>query len=166
MPGLDLLTGQIGQISFVVPDLDEAVASYARLFPARSWVGFTLASEQHASVEYRGRPAEFVARLAVDDGSPVTTELIEPVSGESAQRDWLERRGVGLHHVGYAVPSVRDAVDRMASAGFEVVMAGYGFGVDGDGAYAFFDTEAELGYLVEAYERPRTLGPPEIMIAR
>jgi len=32
------------------------------------------------------------------------------------------------------------------------VQHGYGFGADGSGAFAYFDTEAELGCLLEAIE--------------
>jgi hypothetical protein len=40
----------------------------------------------------------------------------------------------------------------MARAGFACLQHGYGFGADGSGGFAYFDTERELGYLVEALE--------------
>lgn len=38
---------------------------------------------------------------------------------------------------------------------------GSGFGIDGSGAYAYVDTAAELGYLVELLEPPTSLGEPD-----
>ncbi|MGZ4399343.1 MAG: hypothetical protein ACXVYM_00570 [Gaiellaceae bacterium] len=40
----------------------------------------------------------------------------------------------------------------MAELGYECLQHGYGFGRDGSGAFAYFDTESELGYLIEALE--------------
>ena len=36
-------------------------------------------------------------------------ELLEPTSEESAVAKFIEKKGEGIHHIAYAVPSVADA---------------------------------------------------------
>jgi hypothetical protein len=40
-------------------------------------------------------------------------------------------------------------------------MSGAGFGLDGDGAYAYLDTEDDLGTTFELVERPKRRVTPE-----
>jgi methylmalonyl-CoA/ethylmalonyl-CoA epimerase len=42
-----------------------------------------------------------------------------------------------------------------------MIMDGSGFGLDGDGHYAYLDTEAELGVTLELIQRPKGRMPPE-----
>jgi hypothetical protein len=91
-------------------------------------------------------------RLALHGSNP-QLELLQPLEGEDILSEWLERRGEGLHHLGYEVHSLDETIERMAEAGYECIQHGYGFGADGSGGFAYFDTERELGYLVEAVEQ-------------
>ena len=45
-------------------------------------------------------------------------------------------------------------------AGYEVLQTGFGIGPGRDGAWAYFDTSAALGVMVEAVEPPSAM-PPE-----
>ena len=78
--------------------------------------------------------------------------MVQPLDGPSILAEWLERRGEGLHHVAVLVESLDDTIAAMAEAGYACLQHGYGFGADGSGGFAYFDTEAALGYLVEALE--------------
>jgi methylmalonyl-CoA/ethylmalonyl-CoA epimerase len=42
-----------------------------------------------------------------------------------------------------------------------MIMDGAGFGLDGDGHYAYLDTEAMLGVTLELIQRPMRRRPPE-----
>ena len=46
-------------------------------------------------------------------------------------------------------------------AGYKVTQDGSGFGPDGDGHYAYLDTEADFGVTFELIERPARRHPPE-----
>jgi catechol 2,3-dioxygenase-like lactoylglutathione lyase family enzyme len=151
-----LVGGRLFQVAFVVRDLDAALARFGGLLPTGGWRCYTFGSAMHAETEYLGAPAEFSVRLALSDSSP-QLELIQPLEGASIHRDLLDEVGEGLHHVGVVVDSVPDTVGRMSAAGYEVVQSGSGFGVDGDGVYAYFDTREALGVYVEAVEPPRRL---------
>ena len=90
-------------------------------------------------------------RLALR-GSDPQLELLQPLDGPDILSEWLERHGEGLHHLGYEVRSLDETIAEMAHAGYECIQHGYGFGADGSGGFAYFETEHELGYLIEAIE--------------
>jgi catechol 2,3-dioxygenase-like lactoylglutathione lyase family enzyme len=155
-----LVGGEVFQIAFVVRDLDAALRRYTRFIGGAPWRVFTFSAAIHREASYRGRPTDFSVRLALNGTSP-QYELIEPVDGAGVHGAWLDERGEGFHHVGVIVDSVAETVDRMAAAGYEAVQTGSGFGATGDGIYAYFDTAADLGCLVEAVEPPERMPDPD-----
>lgn len=152
----------IAQIAFVVSDIRAALGRYSRLLGPSSWRCYTFSASMHEQAEYHGVPAEFSALLALNDQSP-QLELIQPLEGNSIHRDWLEEHGEGVHHVGVVVDSLAEEVAGMTEAGYPVIQSGSGFGAGGDGAYAYFDTAADLGVIVEAFEPPRSLPEPDFV---
>jgi hypothetical protein len=53
---------------------------------------------------------------------------------------------------------------RFLAGFYEVVQTGSGFGVDGDGAFAYFDTVDDFGCYYEAIVGPRALPEPEARV--
>jgi hypothetical protein len=53
------------------------------------------------------------------------------------------------------------ALAEAEAAGLEMTQDGAGFGRDGDGHYAYLDTEAVIGVALELIERPKGRMPPE-----
>jgi catechol 2,3-dioxygenase-like lactoylglutathione lyase family enzyme len=155
-----LVDGTLFQLAFVVRDLDEALARFTRILGGAPWRVFTFSAAIHRKAAYRGGPTDFSVRLALNGTSP-QYELIEPVRGPGVHGDWLAERGEGLHHVGVLVESLERTVERMAAAGYGAVQTGSGFGADGDGRYAYFDTASALGFLVEAVEPPDRMPEPD-----
>lgn len=100
-------------------------------------------------------------RLALAQVGPLVVELIQPLSGDTIYVEHLDRKGEGLHHVGVFVPSFDEAVAEARRQGFSVLQSGRGFGRFGDGGYAYLDTEASLGMILELIEVPRERVPPE-----
>jgi methylmalonyl-CoA/ethylmalonyl-CoA epimerase len=109
--------------------------------------------------EYRGQPATGTMLVALNDSRP-QMEIIQPLTGASIYRDWLDQRGEGLHHVAAIVESVDAFVATASQHGIDVISRGEGFGVDDTGKYAYFDTQAALGMILEAVEPPSSLGEP------
>ncbi|MDR1402323.1 MAG: methylmalonyl-CoA epimerase [Tannerellaceae bacterium] len=48
-------------------------------------------------------------------------ELLEPTSEESTIAKFIEKKGEGIHHIAFAVPSVQDALDEAASKGVRLI---------------------------------------------
>jgi len=144
------LLGETIQIGIVVRDLDAALARH-RAVLGGEWRVVENGPDNMHGLHVRGRPAAFSMRLALSGSAP-QVELLQPLLGPSILDEWLERRGEGLHHLGVHVESVDDTIAQMEAAGFPCLQHGYGFMPNGSGAFAYFDTEAELGYLLEALE--------------
>lgn len=131
-------TRGIHHVGFAVVDLDEAVASYSRLFGA--------------TVEHREVIAEQGAEAVslMVGGSRV--ELLEPTDEDTPIGRFLARRGPGMHHVAYEVADVAAAIEELAAAGAELVdespRAGL-FGLE----VAFLHPDAVHGVLTEVVSR-------------
>ena len=160
-----LLQGEIFQLGVVVRDLEAALARYSAVLGAAPWRCYEFSAAMHTSCEYHGGPTAFSAGLALNNGSP-QLELVEPRNGPSIHADWLAERGEGIHHVGVIVGSLDQAVSAMSRAGYPVIQSGVGFGAERDGAYAYFDTTAHLGLVVEAVEPPDRMPEPDFVWPR
>jgi methylmalonyl-CoA epimerase len=97
----------IHHIGVAVAGLDEAVATYVRLF------GATV--EHRAALPDQGVEA---ASLLVG-GSRV--ELLAPTGPDTPVGRFLAKRGPGLHHVAYEVDDVSGALAALATAGAELI---------------------------------------------
>jgi methylmalonyl-CoA/ethylmalonyl-CoA epimerase len=122
------------------------------LFGPAEWLIVENGPHNMHGLHVRGEPSVFSMRLALRGADP-QPELLQPLDGPDTLSEWLERRSEGFHHLGYEGQSLDQTIDRMAEAGYDCIQHGYGFGADGSGGFAYFETERELGYLVEAIER-------------
>lgn len=150
----------IGQVAFVVRDLDRALSAWSAV-GVLPWRVYTFASDRLQYMAIRGIERPHAMRLALCSVGPTTYELIEPLYGPSIYAEHLERCGEGLHHLGYYVDDIEAAAAAMADRGYALLQAGRGFGVDGDGAYAYFDTVRDFGCILEAIVGPRRMPEPE-----
>ena len=48
-------------------------------------------------------------------------ELLEPTSEESTIAKFIEKKGEGVHHIAFAVPSVADALAEVESKGVQLI---------------------------------------------
>lgn len=160
-PSVPLLehAGRHYQVGIVVPDLEAALRTSPR--PAdEPWRLWTYDGAVLSERIYRGRPGTFAVRIALGGTDP-QLELMQPVAGPSIYDEWWDAGRGGLHHLGYRVDDVRAMIAAMEAAGFPLLQAGFGFGADGSGGFAYFDTTAALGYIAEAIELPRERRPPD-----
>lgn len=154
----------VDQVAVVVRDLDEACRRYAAKLGVGPWDIYTYGPHRLHTMTYRGNDQSYVMKLALAFVGPTMYELIEPISGPNVYQEFLDQRGEGLHHLGYYVPDIDAEILAMADKGYPLLQSGRGFGVDGDGAYAYFDTEHELGCIIEAICLPRQMPEPEYRI--
>jgi hypothetical protein len=155
-----LVDGRLFQLGYVVRDLDEALPRYTEMVGGAPWRCFTFSAAIHEECRYRGASTDFSVRLALTSTSP-QLELVQPLVGPSIHEDWLRDHGEGFHHVGLIVDSVATATERMARAGLQPIQDGRGFGAEGDGVYALFDTFDVLGAIVEVLEPPARMPEPD-----
>jgi methylmalonyl-CoA/ethylmalonyl-CoA epimerase len=98
---------RIHHVGMAVEDLDEAVATYERLFGARV--------EHRATVEDQGVVA---ASLRLGEGR---VELLQSLGEDTPVGKFLAKRGPGMHHVAYEVADLPAALRHLASGGAELI---------------------------------------------
>lgn len=152
---------QVNQVALVVRDLDAAMRRYWEMLGVGPWKVYTYGPPLVRDMTYRGRAQAYRMRLALAQVGPLMIELIQPLSDQNIYVEHLDRRGEGLHHLGIFVPSFDQAVAEAGRQGFSLLQSGRGYGRSGDGGYAYFDTEASLGVILELIEIPRERIPPE-----
>jgi methylmalonyl-CoA/ethylmalonyl-CoA epimerase len=97
----------IHHVGVAVTDLDEAIATYERLFGA--------------TVEYRDSLAEQgveAAALLVGDGR---VELLAPTGEDTPVGRFLARRGPGMHHVALETDDVAATLLELSAAGAHLI---------------------------------------------
>ncbi|MHB1241853.1 MAG: methylmalonyl-CoA epimerase [Gaiellaceae bacterium] len=97
----------IHHLGVAVHDLDEALATYERLFGAEL--------EHRARVEDQGVEA---AAVLLGTGR---VELLAPLGEDTPVGRFLASRGPGMHHVAYEVGDVQAELDRLGEAGAELI---------------------------------------------
>lgn len=142
---------RFGQVCFVVEDLERAVAEYGARFGLDEWISWNYDASFLGWRQYGGEPGEWAMRVAIAGECP-QLELIEPLQGPSV---WVGEDGKpasGVHHVGSWVDSLDGVRARFEAEGIPMAQAGGGHGVDGDGAFGYFDTRPKIGVWTEAIE--------------
>jgi methylmalonyl-CoA/ethylmalonyl-CoA epimerase len=99
----------IHHLGVAVADLDEAVATYERLFGAE--------------LEHRDTlPDQGVEAASLRVGSS-RVELLSPLGDETPVGKFLAKRGPGMHHVAYEVDDIRASLADLEAAGAELIDA-------------------------------------------
>ncbi|MGB2875466.1 MAG: methylmalonyl-CoA epimerase [Gaiellaceae bacterium] len=99
----------IHHLGVAVSDLDEAVATYQRLFGARV--------ERRDTVLEQGVEA---AALRIGDGR---IELVASLAEDTPVGKFLASRGPGMHHVAFEVADVGTALDQLSAEGAQLIDA-------------------------------------------
>ena len=97
----------IHHVGVAVEDLDQAVATYERLFGA--------ALERRESVPEQGVEAASL-RIGAD-----RVELLASLGEETPVGKFLDKRGPGMHQVAFEVDDVGAALGELASEGVELI---------------------------------------------
>lgn len=148
--GIDHLTSKtITQIGFVVRDVEASARIFADLLGVEV-PGWTLtAPQEETHAVYRGRPTGGRAKLAFFKMDNLSLELIEPVGGPSTWREFLDTKGEGVHHIAFRIEGTDEHVAMLEAKGMPLVQRGDFKG----GCYAYIDSLAKLGVLIELLER-------------
>lgn len=113
---LPLLT-RLDHVGIACRDLDGAVALYQATF------GLEVASLE-VNEEQGVREAMLRVGAAADPVAglrPGYVQLLEPLSPDTPVGKFLARRGEGLHHVGYGVSDIGEALATVAGTGIKLV---------------------------------------------
>ena len=151
----------IAQIAFVVPDVEQTARTMTERFGCGEWHFYTYGKPLVKRMTRRGKPAEYTMKVALGYIGDMRIELIEPLEGDTVYNEFVQKHGYGIHHLGVLTDNMQTSLAAAAEAGLAMTMDGAGFGPDGDGHYAYLDTEDLIGTTIELIERPKRRQPPE-----
>jgi catechol 2,3-dioxygenase-like lactoylglutathione lyase family enzyme len=135
---LEGIIPKFNQVGIAVRDVDKTAKFMEEAF------GIKIHSLQmpQAEAELRGRRVTYTAKLGLAHIGTMDFEFMEILEGEHLVKEFLEKHGPGLHHLGVYVDDLDTAVQKWTAAGKSVIQRNRhpsGIGT------AFLDTEQELG---------------------
>ena len=131
------------QVGVVVREMDKAIEFYQSL-----GIGPFIEGPSAIAIDRKvyGKPADVKVRGAIAQMGRIEFELLQPVEGESIQREFLNSRGEGFIHINSHTDNIEKQKDELAKKGFDVIMNGTN--PDG-GSFAYFDTREVGGVILE-----------------
>ncbi len=142
----------IGQLGYVVADLDRAIDHYTNVFGCGPFRARELELDGFI---YRGKRGRCRQRLAFGKSGTIDVELIQTIDGdETPHTQFLREKGEGLQHLGYFVENLDAVLNVMCKKGMGPV-----FTLDHpDFSVAYLDTDSIGGVMMELVEVRRRQG--------
>ncbi len=125
---------KIEHIGIAVRNLDEAIPLWEKLLNTGCYKTEEVASE-----------SVLTAFLAA---GPNKIELLQSMSTDGVINRFIDKKGEGIHHIAFAVDDIRAEMDRLKSAGFELLHAEPKPGADNK-LVCFLHPKNNNGVLVE-----------------
>ncbi len=129
-----MLLTEIDHVAIAVRDLDAAIDYYHRAFGAEV---------EHREVVQHDGVEEALLKVAES-----YVQLVTPIRDDSPLAKAIEKRGEGLHHVGYRVRDCAEALASMVAAGATAIDQAPRPGSRGT-TVAFVHPKGSLGTLIE-----------------
>ena len=138
-----MLLTEIDHVAIAVRDLEAAIEYYQRAFGA---------TVDHREVVESDGVEEALLKVAES-----YVQLLTPIRDDSPVAKAIEKRGEGLHHVGYRVADCGAALESMKAAGATAIDAAPRPGSRGT-TVAFIHPKGSFGTLIELVQRSSTVG--------
>ncbi len=145
---LSLVGRSLEQVAFVVRDLGAAQRFFSQSMGIPRFYVIENFGSRATDKTFRGRPAEHNFTIAIAYSGNTQIELIQHLSGDTCYKEFLERRGEGMQHLGFFLDDREQHQGVLAEfrkKGFSVLQSGR----FGDGLYTYFDTESAIGAVME-----------------
>jgi hypothetical protein len=150
-------TDKVVQIGIVVADVEATALAWSRLL-GQPMPEIRITDEyDFAGTEYGGAPTLARARMAFFNVGQLDIELLEPLGEPSTWNDQLQQHGSSLHHLAFDIAGMGAKRAYLNAEGFRLIQRGEFVG----GRYAYFDTQAQLGAILELLERGEAAASPD-----
>jgi len=99
----------------------------------------------------RGKPMDYEVDLRHAQGGvgDLTFEVVQPLKGATPVRDFLKKKGEGMHHIGFWVEDLEKETAKMKEKGFTITQGGETPNVK----WAYFDTDKVGGVVIELMQK-------------
>jgi catechol 2,3-dioxygenase-like lactoylglutathione lyase family enzyme len=144
------MAGTLAHIAFAVKDVDKTGAAFSEILGVPVAPGREVRNVPFPP-SYGGKKmnVKFVQFTA----NGVTFELLQPLDGESPWKDFMEKHGEGVHHIGFNVADATEARMFLESKGGKWTQAG-------SPTAAYVDMEPKLPITFEVFgPRPGAAAP-------
>lgn len=130
-------------------------------FGVGPWTIYTYDKEFVPHMTRHGKPCVYSSRIGLANIGAMRIELIQPLEGDTVYSDYIKKHGYGVQHLGILTENMQESLQKAADCGLAMTMDGSRFGLDGDGHYAYLDTENLIGVMLELIERPKRRKTPD-----
>ncbi len=145
---LSFVGRSLEQVAFVVRDLGAAQRFFSQSMGIPRFYVIENFGSRATDKTFRGRPADHNFTIALAYSGNTQIELIQHLSGETCYKEFLERRGEGLQHLGFFLDDREQHEQVLAEFrknGLSVLQSGR----FGGASYTYFDTEGAIGAVME-----------------
>ena len=128
---------QLHHVAIVVSDIEKAIKYYSSigLGPFESYPPIT----DYIKINVPDESAFYNLKIKVVQAGPVSIQLIQPGEGKTIYRDFLEKRGEGVFHLGFVVDDIEQEEAELQKLGLKVLSSGRR--ADGSGFTYFYTSE-------------------------
>lgn len=131
----------IMQIALIVNDIEKAALNYAKVFnmPVPKIEDVPPVSE--VPIFYRGERTDSRAKICCFKMGNIILELTQPDNTPSSWKEFYDKHGQGVHHIGIQVENREEAIKALTDMGADIQHVGY----YPTGSYTFIDCMDQLG---------------------
>lgn len=131
----------IMQIAIIVEDIEKVAANYAKAFDLPMPEITDVPPVSEVPVFYCGERTDSRAKICCFQMGNVILELTQPDDTSSSWKEFYDKHGQGVHHIGIQVNDRSQALEALADMGVEVNHVGY----YPTGSYTFMDCMEQFG---------------------
>lgn len=122
---MESMFGSVRQIGYAVANLDRAMAAFRSADQAElKFDVFETVLDESGDYRYRGRPDRCALRIGIVRANGLDFELIEVISGNHPARDFVQRCGDGINHLGVYISDLAYWKQHLLPHRAEVIIEG------------------------------------------
>jgi len=136
-------------IAIVVRNMDEAIKFYTSIGigPFEDYPPL----KEYIKLDVPDKVGFHNVKIKVVQIGPIQIQLIQPGEGRSLYKDFLEKKGEGVYHLGFVVDDVGDSEAELKKMGLKVLSSGRR--EDGSG-FSYLDTAEKAGVVLLVRQSP------------
>jgi catechol 2,3-dioxygenase-like lactoylglutathione lyase family enzyme len=140
---------QLHHISIVVRDIDAAVSFYESI-GVGPFVDYPPMGE-YVKIEVPDEDGFYNLKIKCAQIGAIQLQLVQPGQGDSLYKDYLENRGEGVYHLGFAVDNIERSEAGVKAMGLDVISKGRR--TNGSG-FSYLDTVEKGGVTLLIRQNP------------
>lgn len=140
---------QLHHISIVVRDIDATAKFYESIGigPFKSYPPI----QEYVKIDVPDKEGFYNLTIKCAQIGPVELQLIQPGKGQSLYRDFLEKKGEGVYHLGFVVEDIETSDAEVKAIGLDVISSGRR--KNGSG-FSYLDTADKAGVTLLIRQSP------------